>query len=277
MLLSRWGKFSMKTFIHPTTGQKFKLGRNRPLAKGPRFKIKNYMLASLPTPPLSIDYTTKAQPFLSDILGNDETGDCTCAGIFHAIGCFLGNADEPIPFTAADTMGLYSRCCGYIPGDDDTDQGGDEQTVLNYVQNNGLLPDGSHKIAVWMAVDATNKMEVMQAIYLAENVYFGVELPDAYVAPFPSASGFTWGMAGPPNRANGHCFVGLGYTPEGVLVDSWGLLGTMTWQAVASYASRADGGELYTVLSRDALIKASQKAPNGFDFSQLLADIDSMG
>ena len=31
------------------------------------------------------------------------------------------------------------------------------------------------------------------------------------------------------------------------------------------------------VLSTDAIEKANQKAPNGFDWSQLLADFDSMG
>jgi hypothetical protein len=51
------------------------------------------------------------------------------------------------------------------------------------------------------------------------------------------------------------------------------MLGTMTWDAVAKYASHASHGELYTVLSTDSLIRASQKAPNGFDIEQLTYDV----
>jgi hypothetical protein len=55
------------------------------------------------------------------------------------------------------------------------------------------------------------------------------------------------------------------------------MLGIMTNGAVSQYAAGSEGGELYTVLSQDAIIKASKKAPNGFDFAQLAADLDSMG
>ncbi len=41
--------------------------------------------------------------------------------------------------------------------------------------------------------------------------------------------------------------------------------------------AQASHGEVYTVVSTDGINKASQKAPNGFDWSQLTADFDSMG
>ncbi|HWE97276.1 MAG TPA: hypothetical protein VG269_25175, partial [Tepidisphaeraceae bacterium] len=47
--------------------------------------------------------------------------------------------------------------------------------------------------------------------------------------------------------------------------------------AVAKYAAPPAHGELYTVVSVDALSKVTQKAPNGFDWSQLIADFDSLG
>jgi hypothetical protein len=55
------------------------------------------------------------------------------------------------------------------------------------------------------------------------------------------------------------------------------MIGTITWAAVAKYASSKGRGELYTVLGPDAISKANKKAPNGFDWSQLVADFDSMG
>ena len=254
----------------------FKLGRNRPIARGPRLSLRNYLMRALPPPPASIDYTAKAKDFLAQILGNQELGDCTCAGIFHTGGALLGNVDAPIPFTQDDAIGLYERACGYDPADPSTDQGGDEQTVLNYVMRNGLLPDGSHKIAAWMAVDGKNQEQVSNAIYLFENVYFGVELPDAWTATMPSADGFIWDVAGDPDPGQGHCFVGLGYDAKGIIIDTWGMIGKITWAAVAKYASTSGSGELYTVLGPDSIAKASGRAPNGFDLTQLQADIQAI-
>ena len=55
------------------------------------------------------------------------------------------------------------------------------------------------------------------------------------------------------------------------------MLGLLTDAAIAKYATTTGEGELYTVLSQDAINKAAAKAPNGFDWSQLVADFDSMG
>jgi hypothetical protein len=147
---------------------------------------------------------------------------------------------------------------------------------LNYWENNGA-PVGSHKIAGWLAVDGTDAAEVRTALWLFENLYFGMELPDQWITPFPSASGFTWDAAGPPNPNNGHCVVGVGYTAQGVVIDSWGMTGLITDAAVAKYPITAANGALYTVVSQDGLNRASQKVPAGFDWSQLVADFDSMG
>ena len=55
------------------------------------------------------------------------------------------------------------------------------------------------------------------------------------------------------------------------------MTGTLTNAAVAKYATASNNGELYTVVSHDALSKVTDKAPNGFDWSQLIADFDSIG
>ncbi len=93
----------------------------------------------------------------------------------------------------------------------------------------------------------------------------------------PSASGFVWDVAGDPDPQNGHCVVGVGYTAAGITIDTRGMTGLMTNAAVAKYPTQASGGELYTVVSMDAIGKATEKAPSGFDWSQLVADFDSMG
>ena len=266
----------LKVLSHPITGQKFKMGRRRPIARGPRFSLKNYLMRDMPPPPASIDYSASAAAFLSQILGNDTLGDCTAAGAFHTGGVLLGNASAPIPYTTDNVIAFYSATTGYIPGDEATDQGGDEQTVLNYWRQTGLLPN-QHQIAGWLGVNGADQTEVMTAVWLMENVYFGVELPDEWINPFPSASGFIWDVAGDPDQNNGHCFVGVGYNAQGVQIDTWGMIGTITWAAIAKYATTEGQGELYTVLGPDGIAKATAKAPSGFDWSQLAADFDSMG
>ncbi len=266
---------AVKTITHPVTGRSFKLGRRRPVARGPRLRLRNYLLKSFPAAPASADYAAKPAAFLSQILGNDALGDCTAAGAFHIGGTLLANAGQPIPFTEADVVKFYSATTGYVPGDEATDQGGNEQDVLNYWMRIGLLPD-QHQISGYVAIDATSADEVKAALWLFENLYFGVELPAAWIDPMPGASGFIWDVAGNPDADNGHCFAGVGYGGAGVTIDTWGMLGTITWAAIKKYASTAGQGELYAVLGPDAIDKASGKAPNGFDASQLAADLDSM-
>jgi hypothetical protein len=269
---------SLRILQHPTTGKQFKMGRRRPIARGPRFSLENYLMRDLLPPPISIDYwqSAGAPAFLTEILGNDTLGDCTAAGAFHIGGVLLAGAGSAIPYTTQNVIAFYSATTGYVPGDESTDQGGDEQTVLNYWQQTGLLPS-QHRIAGWLGVNAADSIEVKTAVWLMENVYFGVELPDAWINPMPLGSGFVWDVAGDPDPNNGHCFVGLGYDAQGVQIDTWGMIGTVTWAAIAKYSSTAGSGELYTVVGPDGISKASGKAPNGFDWSQLVADFDSMG
>lgn len=198
------------------------------------------------------------------------------AGIAHVVGTLTGNAGDLFTYSEDQIVALYSAIGGYVPGDPSTDNGCDEVTALNYWQQNGA-PAGSHQIAGWLAVNAADPIEYRSALWLFENLYFGMELPDAWISPFPSASAFVWDAAGAPDPNNGHCVVGVGYDAQGIQVDSWGMIGTVTDAAVAQYASEANGGALYTVLSLDAISKAQQKAPNGFDWSQLVADFDSIG
>ena len=263
--------------------RRFKLGRRRPIARCPRLSLANYLTRSLPAPPPSIDYRAKAASALANVYENQTLeACCVISGMAHVVGVLTGNAGTPFIYSNDEIIGLYRTIGGYIPGDPSTDQGCDEQTALNWWAQHGALPrnmasSSGHKIAGWMAVDATNAEECRTALWLFENLYFGLALPDAWISPEPSGSGFVWDAAGPPNPDNGHCIVGVGYTTSGIVIDTWGMTGLVTNAAVALYPTPANGGELYTVVSQDGLSKASQKAPNGFDWSQLIADFDSLG
>ena len=267
---------TVKTIKHPTANRTYKLGRNRPIARGPRFSLRNYLMRGIVSPPASCDYTKGAAAALANIYDNDTLGDCVIAGIAHVVGVLTGNAGTPFVYTNQQIITLYSAIGGYVPGNPATDKGCDEQTALNYWENNGA-PAGSHRIAGWLSVNAADPTEYRTAMWLFENLYFGLELPDAWLHPMPESSGFTWDAAGAADPNNGHCVAGVGYTAQGVTIDTWGMTGLLTDKAIAKYGSPKSHGDVYTVVSQDGISKASQKAPNGFDWSQLIADFDSMG
>jgi hypothetical protein len=267
----------VKTIRHPNSNLSFRLGRTRPVARCPRFSLRNYLMRGLAAPPPSCDYSKPAAKALANVYGNDTLGDCVIAGMAHVVGVLTAGATgAPFIYSKEQIIQLYSAIGGYVPGNPATDRGCDEQTALNYWENNGA-PAGSHRIAGWLSVNAADPTEYRTALWLFENLYFGLELPDAWINPMPSEPGFIWDAQGPPDPDNGHCVAGVGYTTQGVVIDTWGMTGTLTDSAIAQYGTPASNGEVYTVVSQDAIGQASQKAPNGFDWSQLIADFDSMG
>jgi hypothetical protein len=259
----------------PHLGRTVKFGRRRPVAVGPHFRLRNYLRASLPSPPTLVDYSAKAATALANIYDNDTLGCCVIAGGYHVLGVETGNAGDLFTATDSQIVADYSAIGGYVPGDPSTDQGCDEPTALNYWTSHGFA-DGS-KLLGWLSVDATNQTELMQALYLFENLYFGLELPDAWVNPMPSAAGFVWDVAGAADPNNGHCVIGCGYNTTGVQIDTWGMIGTLTWKAIAEYAVTANGGAVYVLCSPDQLAKGQSVAPNGVAWTDLLSDFDSMG
>lgn len=267
---------TLKILRHPH-GYTVKMGRKRSTsAPFPGHHLREYLLArGVPEPPAPpVTYAPEANTALREMYGNDTLGDCVIAASLHVEGCVTGNAGDPKVFTEAQVVQTYGWC-GYVAGQPDTDQGCEIQPVLNQWGSHGL-PLGS-KLTGYLAVDPTNQAEIETAIYLFETLVFGLELPDAWVNPMPSGDGFVWDVAGAPDPSNGHCICGVGYTAAGVAIDTWGMEGTITWAAIAEYCAASVSGELYVVITPDILAAASMKAPDGLNWSQLVADFDAMG
>ena len=264
--------------IFDDTGRALCLGRLWPAPPpAATLRLADYLMPrALPTPPASCDYSLDAASALAQLYLNDQLGDCVVAGMAHLVGVFTGNSGEaPVILSPADIIALYGAIGGYVPGDPSTDNGCDEATALSYWQSTGA-PAGANRIAGCIAVDATNAVEVRTAAWLLENLFLGIELPDQWIDPAPSASGFIWDIAGEPNPQNGHCVVGVGFDQSGIKVSTWGMTGMMTDAAVAAYASPQAGGALYAVLSPEIIARASQRAPNGLDWAQLQADFQAL-
>jgi hypothetical protein len=251
-----------------------KFGRKRPVANAPTLRLSKYLRATLPAPPSTLDLTPPALVALRDVMQNDVLGDCVIACGGHLVATLTGNGGSLFHATPAEITTQYEKIGGYVPGDPSTDQGCNISTALSYWTANGLT-DGT-KLLGSLSVDPTNEAELKAAMWLFENLVFGIELPDAWVNPFPSGDGFVWDV-GTPDENNGHCVCGVGYSSKGILIDSWGLFGTLTYAAIAKLCAAADNGEVHVTISTDLLIKGQTRAPNGLDWSSLIADFDSIG
>jgi len=251
----------------------FKMGRIRPTTR-PKMKFSHYLHEGIPDAPVSGDYTQMAKDSLNRLYMNDKLGDCVIAGMGHLEGVFTSSSyGKASIFSDAQIVSMYSAIGGYIPGNPNTDGGCDEMTALKYWQKNGFVHP-SHKIVNFMSVNAASLTQINHALYLFENLMFGVEMPDAWVNPEPDSSGFVWDVAGDPVPENGHCFVSAKWSPKGVAVETWGMEGTLTYPAIAKYA-KAPAGELYVVLTPEIIKKASDKALNGLNWKKLEADFAS--
>jgi hypothetical protein len=273
----------LKTIIQPVTGRTFKFGRIiSTMRSRPALLLGDVInLSTLPTPPSSYNWSTGPAlnpDGLENVLDNDKYGCCTCSGAAHVIDQALAASGNPYsPITPAQVLWAYSQVTNPpfdpgapldVDGNNPTDTGADETVVLDWWRDHGFLEDGSHKILGWGNVDATNWPLVSSCCWLFENLYLGMALPDAWINPIPSVSGFIWDVAGEPDPANGHCVEAFGYDADGVLIDTWGMFGKIPPASLAKYCSGATG-ELHVVLTEDSINAASLKAPTGFDRDQL--------
>lgn len=265
------------------------MGRLRPTADqlARRMWYRDYRHRYVDLPPLpanGVHWSDQAMPAIREMYGNGTDpgfpyaplGNCTIAQAAHSFGVISGNANPPpVIFKPDAILKAYSACGGYVPGDPSTDNGCDEITVLNYLRNTGLEgPDGTvHKIAGYLALDATKPEEYEEALALFLNLIMCAGLPDGWVNPFPSADDFVWGVVGQPNPSQGHCFGASDYDPDGdVKIYEWAMRGNITQEAIATYMTEEAGGSLNVMITHDLLNVASQLAPSALNWSQLQTD-----
>jgi hypothetical protein len=247
--------------------------------RGPMLYWNRYLTPQLPPSPARTDYWAKAASFLHTMMLNDTVGDCTIAAWLHILGAWLLNAGVQPGFGNKAALWIYEQACGYVPGDPSTDQGGNEQDVLNFVQQHGSTPGGLHGIVGWAAMNAANfEGEVKPAVHLMENGYLGFSMPDAWIATMSTLKdGDVWDVAGLPNQNNGHAVAIIDYEPGGVWIDTWGFRIWLTKAALAKYCVPSAYGEAYTLFGTESIIKATGKSPDGFNAAQLLADLKVIG
>jgi len=243
-------------------------------------KLKAFLKAgAIPATPDTVDWSPAAISVIEDIEGNANYGDCVEAEDAHYLGVITGNAGAIYEYSDQQALADYSAITGFVESDPSTDQGTDPIADLNYRVSHGYA-DGS-KDAGWAMVDATNQAEVKYALAEFGNLKMWFGIPDSIVQNMPSQSGFVWDVtAGTADANNGHCIGSCGYNPkaivavaataEGLLVMTWGMLGLVTWAAVAAWFAPAQGGGMAVRVSMDWVNKKSGTAPSGLNAAAMI-------
>jgi len=239
-----------------------KLGRKAVKTDSRTLCLARYMTPALPAPPPAVDWTKGKTSF--GMMLNNALGDCTIAGVAHAIQILTLNAAAEVTPPDDVVQSYYEQWDGYNPADPETDKGGVELDVLNKWRTQGFA---GHELLAFADPNVANGEEIRQSIALFGGVYIGLSLPmsaqtqDVWdVAPDPgdgSTQAGSWG---------GHCVFVAGYDQKGFTCITWGELKKITTAFWQKYCDEA-----HALLSPDWL--TANGAPSGFNLQQLQADL----
>jgi len=243
---------------------KMKLGRKAIKTDSRTLQLAQYFTPTLPPPPPAKDWTHGITGW--GMMLNDQLGDCTIAGVGHAVQVWTANTGSEVTVSDTTVETYYERWDGYVPGDPSTDTGGIELDVLNDWQKGDFA---GHKLIAFADPKPSNLMEIRQSIALFGGVYIGLAMPitaqrqdiwDVVPRGGANASPGSWG---------GHAVFVPTYDENGFTCITWGQLKVMTLAFWKKYCDEA-----HTLLGQDWL--ASQGAPSGFDLTQLEADLKAI-
>jgi hypothetical protein len=224
-------------------------------------RLSAYLSPELAAPPPSLNVLarvyqnlkTSNPAVLFPMDGNDTYGDCTIAGVAHAITMYHGMiGPQEVIMSKANVVKLYMHLTGGV------DSGLNELDVLNYWRQNAI--DGD-EILAFASINPKNHTHVQQAIRLFGGVYLGFQVQQNCIQEFDAHQPWTPS----PLTNDGHAVFAVGYDQTNVNVLTWGntQLGTWAW-----WDECVD--EAYAILPPEA--KAADFEP-GFNFAQLKADL----
>jgi hypothetical protein len=226
-------------------------------------RLRSYLTTAIAPPPPSLDVLQRVFDKLhtTDIGalfpmdGNDRLGDCTIAGLAHAITVFGGLVGRKHVMATKSVTKLYMHLTGGV------DSGLVELDVLNYWRKHTVSND---KILAFASVDPKNHTHVQQAIQLFGGVYLGFQVQQNCIEDFNAGKPWTPG----PLLQEGHAVYAVGYDADTVTVLTWGSTQKGTW---GWWDECVD--EAYAILPPEA--KSADFAP-GFNIAQLQADLNDV-
>ena len=203
----------------------YRFGKHPPKHDYRTLRFGTYVTPGLASPPASVDVLDRVYGKLgvSDptklypMDGNDTLGDCTIAGVAHAVTTYCGMLGTKNIMSKPAVVKLYLHLTGGI------DSGLNELDVLSYWRKHAVSHD---KILAYVSINPRSHTHVMQAINLFGGVYLGFQVQQACLDDFEARRPWTPG----PLTNEGHAVVAVAYDQSGLTVLTWGNTQKATWE-----------------------------------------------
>jgi hypothetical protein len=247
-----------------TTHHRF--GKHPPKHDYRTLRFRSYLAPTIAPPPPSYDVLRErvypnlkvSDPrVLFPMDGNDTLGDCTIAGLAHAVTTYRGMVDRELVPKKGTVVKRYLHLTGGV------DSGLPMLDVLNDWRKH---PFTGERALAFVRLDPRNHDHVKHAIRMFGGVYTGFQVQRACLADFDASPRRPWTDG--PLTTHGHAVFSVAYDASGVTVLTWGDTQQGTWSWWDECVDEA-----YAVLTQDA--KESTFA-TGFDFAQLEADLQAV-
>jgi len=235
-----------------------KLGKLAPKRPSGLHALAFYQTNPLPTAPDKVNVPNVAN---WDILGNDQYGDCTFAGIAHAkmaTASVLGLAEQQP--TTQDVVAAYLK---YTNG---ADQGAVEADLLKYWQSNDIL---GGKVAAYAPTDRADLDELKSVIASYGLAYIGIRVPAPCEQQF--AQHQPWTLTNTPadnNILGGHCIILVGYDNSYIYGITWGQVQAIEWSWLQAYMD-----ESWAIITPEIVTRGEY---GQMRLADLLADIEKL-
>lgn len=198
------------------------------------------------------------------MLANDRLGDCEIAESQHAVMALHSLVGSIPMFNDKTAIHDYEKIAGYDPKNPESDQGTDMHVSLSYRRHTGNIDVGGkhHKIGAYIALEAGNWTQLLEALSVFEVASIGFEFP--YYAMDQFNAHKPWSVvSGAPEPAEGHAVLVVARPKSrSINVVTWGELQEMTNAFYAKYCDEA-----YVFVSSEDLVKGETKS--GYNLSQL--------
>jgi hypothetical protein len=231
----------------------------------------------LPGSPSFVDRESKVASW--PMYKNDSIGDCTVAGILHAVSsmtAFSGAVPGGAMFTDAEAVKIYSAVSGYDPVTGANDNGATLADVCKYMVATGAKDVNGrvHKLAAWAEANNYTDLRLLKRVTNAfGSAYLAINCPYSALDQFNAGQPWTYV---PGSQIDGGHAIPLQYSAvnTGTLDDET----VITWgaeQKVAEAFFRNYLVEAVAIVSADDVNVQTGKNPVGLDLTTMIADCQS--
>ena len=218
--------------------------------------LPEYLNSPLPPAPEAVKV-----PGVKDwqMLGNDQYGDCTFAGISHAQDALTWDLAMHEALHHATDAEVVAAYLSYTGGQD---VGADEASLLHYWRTNKLFAGTDFGYApTTLSLDT-----VKQTIHSFGLAYIGIQCPQSAQEQFQA--GQPWSVVQGSPIEGGHCIILVGYDPQFVYAVTWGKVVAIEPDFLTTYMD-----ECWAIICPEIATKGEYGNVN---LSQLQADLDNV-